>query len=434
VVTWASLGQDPSAPDVYGQVFDSTGKKVGSEFKVNTFTLDGQISPSAAGLSGGGFVVTWASYDQDGSDWGVYGQVFGSTGNKVGNEFKVNTYTRNDQWFHSVAGLSEGGFVVTWGSDGQDGSNYGAYGQVFDSAGNKVGSEFRLNTYTTNDQGDTSGAGLSGGGFVVTWHSNGQDGSEWGIYGRRYSFEGGVGRDELVLNFGPAYGLWHYDQAGGWKQWNTVNPSQMVTVDLTGDGTDELVAAFLGFGLYTYDSANGWQLINTVIPQNLIRLNSGIACDFGAAHGLWYWSQAGGWQQWSTLDPDTLLAVDVDNDGTDELVASFAGYGLYWRNGAGAWPQLNSVIPQNMIRLNDSIACDYGVAYGLWAWSQGGGWVQRNTVDPEQMVAVDIDKDGVEELVVSFSGYGLWYYDETIGWQLLNDVVPDDMKPINFYP
>jgi hypothetical protein len=82
-----------------------------------------------------------------------------------------------------------------------------------------------------------------------------------------------VPEDELVLNFGPAYGLYHYDQAGGWKQWNTINPSQMVTVDLNGGGTDELVAAFPGFSLYTYDSANGRQLLNTVLPVGMKPIN-----------------------------------------------------------------------------------------------------------------------------------------------------------------
>jgi len=67
-------------------------------------------------------------------------------------------------------------------------------------------------------------------------------------------------------------------------------------------------------------------------------------------------------------------------------------------------------------------------------WSQEGGWQRRNTVEPGQMTVVDIDKDGQEELAVSFSGYGLYYFDETYGWQWLNDVVPDDMKPINFHP
>jgi hypothetical protein len=98
------------------------------------------------------------------------------------------------------------------------------------------------------------------------------------------------------------------------------------------------------------------------------------------------------------------------------------------------WQKINTVIPDGMIRQGNGIAVDYGAAYGLWYWDAAGGWVQRNTVDPGQMTVVDIDKDGVAELVVSFSGYGLWYDDETIGWQLLNTVVPDDMKSINFYP
>jgi hypothetical protein len=74
------------------------------------------------------------------------------------------------------------------------------------------------------------------------------------------------------------------------------------------------------------------------------------------------------------------------------------------------------------------------VSYGLWSDSTVGCCVLFNTADPGLMVAVDIDKDGVEELVVSFSGYGLYYFDETNSWRLLNTVVLDDMKPINFHP
>ena len=238
----------------------------------------------------------------------------------------------------------------------------------------------------------------------------------------------------IACDFGATHGLWYWTQTGGWEQWNSADPDKLLAVDVDNDGADELVASFAGYGLYWRDETGLWTPINTTIPENMIPLSNGIACDYGATYGLWYWSQAGGWQQWSTVNPDKLLAVDVDNDGADDLVASFAGYGLCWRNGTGPWTPINTVIPENMIRLNNGIACDYGAAYGLWVWSQGGGWVQRNTVDPGQMVAVDIDKDGVEELVVSFPGYGLYYRDETSGWHLINDVVPDDMKPINFYP
>lgn len=320
-------------------------------------------------------------------------------------------------------------------------------------------------------------------------------------------------KDELILNFGPTYGLWQYDQTHGWQQWNPVAPSQVVPVDLNGDGTDELVAAFTGYGLYAYGSTNGWQQINAVIPEAIMRAGTsivcdygayglwhweqatgwqqlnpvdpglmvtvdfdndgeeegvisfagyglytyepdtntwtqintvspdvlmaqgnGIVCDYGVAYGLWSWTLAGGWQQLNAADPGLMVAVDVDSDGQDELIVGFSGYGLYTYDPAAGWFQINPVVPDAMIRRGNGIAADYGPAYGLWSWSQGGGWQQLNAVDPGQMTVVDIDKDGVEELVVSFSGYGLYYLDETNGWQLLNGAVPAAMKPLNFYP
>jgi len=249
--------------------------------------------------------------------------------------------------------------------------------------------------------------------------------------------EGESADDGLVLNYGVTHGLWHYgqDRLPRWTHLNTVEPALMTAVDIDNDGQDELATTFSGYGLYIYDSGNApgnmWTQINAVIPENMVRFRNGIACDFGATHGLWYWTRDGGWEQWNTADPDKLLVVDIDDDGTDDLVASFGGYGLYWRNGSGGWPQLNTVIPENMVYFRNGIACDFGASHGLWYWTRDGAWEQWNTADPGQMVAVDIDNDRIKELVVSFSGYGLYYLDATNGWQLLNSVVPSDMKSIN---
>ena len=74
-----SFEQDGSQSGVYGQVYDGSGAPVGAEFLVNTYTTYNQELPSAAALAGGGFVVTWASYGQDGSEHGVYGQRYAAT-------------------------------------------------------------------------------------------------------------------------------------------------------------------------------------------------------------------------------------------------------------------------------------------------------------------------------------------------------------------
>jgi hypothetical protein len=192
VVVWDSNGQDRSSWGVYAQRFDLNGNKIGSEFRVNTWTTDAQWGPSVASLLNGGFVVVWQSFGQDSSGYGVYGQGFDADGNKVGPEFRVNTWTTDSQWNPSVTSLPNGGFVVVWDSKEQDGSEYGVYGQRFDLVGNKVGSEFQVNTWTRDTQWFPSITSLTNGGFVVVWDSgclhsecaNPQDGSGDGVFGR----------------------------------------------------------------------------------------------------------------------------------------------------------------------------------------------------------------------------------------------------------
>jgi hypothetical protein len=144
-------------------------------------------------LSDGSFVVTWTSDGQDVSGSGVYGQRYNATGVAQGSEFRVNTYTTNNQFQPAVTALSDGGFVVTWSSSGQDGSNYGVYGQRYNATGVAQGTEFLVNTYTTNNQFQPAVTALSNGEFVVTWSSNGQDEEGGGgVYGQRFSKDGNV--------------------------------------------------------------------------------------------------------------------------------------------------------------------------------------------------------------------------------------------------
>jgi VCBS repeat-containing protein len=139
-----------------------------------------------AALTGGGYVVTWMSAGQEGAGLGngVYSQRYDASGVKVGGETHVNTLTAGDQDFPSVTALSDGGYVVTWESMNQDGSGYGVYGQRYDASGAKVGGETLINVTTAGDQAKPSVAALNDGGYVVTWTSNGQDGDGTGVYQR----------------------------------------------------------------------------------------------------------------------------------------------------------------------------------------------------------------------------------------------------------
>ncbi|MEZ5842735.1 MAG: hypothetical protein R3D27_03250 [Hyphomicrobiaceae bacterium] len=190
VVTWTGYAQDGSGAGIYGQRYNANGSAAGSEFRVNTFTLNDQANSSVAALDGGGFVVTWFSYGQDGSTGGIYAQRYDASGGASGPEFRVNSFTSGYQELPSVAALAGGGFVIVWQSDGQDGSGFGIYGQRYNAGGVAIGSEFRVNSFTNNSQALASVAALLDGGFVVTWQSFGQEAGNWGIYGQRYDASG----------------------------------------------------------------------------------------------------------------------------------------------------------------------------------------------------------------------------------------------------
>jgi T1SS-143 domain-containing protein len=211
VVTWTSYGQDGSAEGVFARRYDAAGQPSG-EFRVNSFTNDDQSLSSVAGLAGGDFVVTWTSYDQDGNGYGIYGQRYDANGVVSGGEFRINSTTAFDQIYASVAALTGGGFVVTWTSYFQDGGGFGVYGQRYDSTGAPSGTEFLVNTTTAGVQDYPSVTALADGGYLVTWESSGQDGSGYGIYGQRYGASGQpVGNEYLVNQISAGEQVQHYN-------------------------------------------------------------------------------------------------------------------------------------------------------------------------------------------------------------------------------
>ena len=141
------------------------------------------MRPSVAADAAGGFIVVWASDEQDGSAGGVFGQRFGAAGSPQGDEFRVNVATLGVQREPAIAADADGGFLVTW--QGQDGDNYGVFGRFLSEAGTPASGEFRLNTFTSNYQKRPAIAPAGAGKFLVVWESALQDGSSVGVYGQR---------------------------------------------------------------------------------------------------------------------------------------------------------------------------------------------------------------------------------------------------------
>lgn len=206
VVTWmdgdedwgygAADGEDGSGQGIFAQRYDGAGAKAGTEFQVNSYTTSDQTNPEITALSGGGFVVTWESKDQDGDARGVYGQRYSANGVTVGAEFQINTATASAQYLPAISALANNGFVVTWASLGQDGDGWGIYAQRYDLSVTPVGSEFRVNSTTASSQNQPSVATLTDGGFVVVWTDAHSD----QIVGQRFDASGNAVGTEFAIN------------------------------------------------------------------------------------------------------------------------------------------------------------------------------------------------------------------------------------------
>ena len=123
VVTWESLTQDGYSFGVFARRFSSAGAPLATEFQVNTFTNAGQRFPSVAADADGDFVVAWHSAGQDGSGLGVFAQRYSAAGAELGGEFRVNTFTTGNQSSPAVAMDADGDFLISWTSFELDGSD-----------------------------------------------------------------------------------------------------------------------------------------------------------------------------------------------------------------------------------------------------------------------------------------------------------------------
>jgi phosphoheptose isomerase len=200
VVAWQSYGQDGSSYGVFARRFSAAGVAQAGEFQVSSDTTSVQSSPSVSLDADGDFVVAWHSFARDGSSYGVFARRFSAAGVAQASEFQVNAYTTNGQDFASVSLDADGDFVVAWRSSAQDGSGYGVFARRFNAAGAAQGGEFQVNTYTTDSQSRPSVSLDDGGDFVVAWQSNSQDGSDFGVFARRFSAAGAAQTGEFQVS------------------------------------------------------------------------------------------------------------------------------------------------------------------------------------------------------------------------------------------
>src|SRR3712207_6793249 len=191
VVLWRSRSPDGTLQEVRQQRYDARGFAVGDEVRVNHAPLGGQgyLHSSCTGLSDGGWVVTWTGQDEDGN--GIFQQRCNAYGLRVGHETRVNTKTANSQAEPTVTALAGGGWLVAWVSHD---TGYGAlvHQQRYGVNGFPVGTETVVDSWRYGTERPAVTA-LADGGWLVTYGGYGPDARPENaveIFQQRYDADG----------------------------------------------------------------------------------------------------------------------------------------------------------------------------------------------------------------------------------------------------
>ena len=215
VSVWGSVG----GSGVRFRLFDPTGNPLGPDQPVRTMNAASQSGAVVTSLPNGGFTVLWGegqslqiqSFNDDGSRRGSGGGY--GTGNDFPSSYSIIALPSGDLafayasggdinvWVTEPSGISRrnfqintggrdgepvlaplqgGGFALLWNAERSGrgtGSGDELVGQLFTSLGQTVGDRFTVSPATSGFQGDPAIAALPGGGFAVTWLSNGDGGA-----------------------------------------------------------------------------------------------------------------------------------------------------------------------------------------------------------------------------------------------------------------
>ncbi len=257
---------------------------VGGEDVCNTFLLDSQLAPAIASPPGAGFyVVVWTStpiantpQDGAGNGSGVYGQLFDSAGDPLGAEFRVNTTLAGNQGNAAVAAYDTG-FVVTWESP--DAGSTGIFAKRYDQTGAVVTAEFAVNSTTSGPQRRPDVATDSAGAFVICYESNPV--ANYDVLCRRYSSAGVAQGGEITVN----------TTVVGDQQLPSVGRSTGGDWAVTWQGANDQDGSGIGIYMARFNSAGTSLQAETAVNQTTALNQSGPALAMnGAGNYVIAWS------------------------------------------------------------------------------------------------------------------------------------------------
>jgi Ca2+-binding RTX toxin-like protein len=188
VIAWEAADADGSG--IFFRQFDANGMPLGAVGQVNAATAGNQAAPVVAALYDGGWVAVYQS--AAGGGWDIALQRFNADGSMNGPEVVLGS--AGDQLAPAVTATIDGGFAVTWHAAGADGTTdvrVARFGWDGEAQADVVAN--------TTLAGNQAGAAVAeqDNGYMVAWQST--NGGSQGVLVQQYRWDGEAVGAEVKL-------------------------------------------------------------------------------------------------------------------------------------------------------------------------------------------------------------------------------------------
>ena len=247
------------------------------------------------------------------------------------------------------------------------------------------------------------------------------------------------GRADVLIDFGSPDGIWAWRNGASWTQVHGISSSQIVATDLDNNGVSDFVINFGSqYGVWVLRNDSSWSLLHGLAPRQVVSANldadarRDLIVDFGAQYGIWLYMNDSNWVPLHGTTAEDIVAGDLDGNGIDEIIVDFGPkYGLWIRMNQTSWASLHGVSPQRMAVGNidanprKDVVVDFGSQYGIWVWKNNTNWQLVHGVSAEALAMADLDRNGTDDLIVDFGpAYGLWAWKNGASWSLVHGTSP----------
>jgi len=174
VIAWEQYNAN-FMKQVYCQILNSKGNLIGQKIKVNDDTGNNtHKNPSITVRQDGSFIVTWMDSrppSMDNAD-DIYMQLFDKIGNKIGVNQRVNDdfQTANLQRTPKISSDTSSSFIISWTDNRVYLENSDIFAQMYFFNGNKNGNNFIVTQSSTdNAKGICNVVNRPNGEFLIAW-------------------------------------------------------------------------------------------------------------------------------------------------------------------------------------------------------------------------------------------------------------------------